>query len=155
MKLFTEIPLDEIKKIEQWEGADINAAKVILADECTKLLHGEECLAQIHATTQALYGGNSDGDEDLASLPKIAIDDEGALLDGSGVSVVDILVKSGLVTSRSEAKRLIKAGGARVNGEKVIEDSAVVIKSDFDNDGRLKLSSGKKKHVVIQISSKI
>jgi len=138
--------------MESWEGSQLNAAKVILADECTKLLHGEECLAQIHATVQSLYGSGSD-ESDLDSLPKFYIDNTEVekINSNSGLSVVDILVKAGFASSKSEAKRLIKGGGARVNGEKVDDENALLSVKDFGTEGRLKLSSGKKKHALVLI----
>eukprot|EP01041_Mallomonas_annulata_P011810 gene11810-24741_t len=118
LKLFTEIPLEEINKMKSWEGSALNEAKKILADAATTMLHGPDCLPKIHATVQSLYGGNGADGNDLDSLPTI-----------------------------SEAKRLIKGGGARINGEKVDDELFTVTSKDFDENGRLKLSSGKKKHV--------
>ena len=148
LKLFTEVSLEEIAVMEKWEGADLNKAKIILADEATKLLHGETCLAKIHATTQTLFAGAS-GSTDLSSLPRFQLDsNEGLAARGAGISVVDLLIKAELAASKGEAKRLIKAGGARVNDEKVADEAALVTTSGF-KDGQLKLSSGKKTHVLI------
>ena len=153
LKLFTEVPLEQIRGMEKWEGAELNKAKVVLADEATKLLHGEACLAQIHTTAEALFaaarGGGAGGD--LSSLPRFELTaKEGAgLRGGKGIPVVDLLVKAELASSKGEAKRLIKAGGARVNDEKVVDEAAVVAAGGFDAEGRLKLSSGKKNHVLI------
>lgn len=148
LKLFTEVSLEEIAVMEKWEGADLNKAKIILADEATKLLHGEACLAKIHATTQTLFAGAS-GSTDLSSLPRFQLDsNEGLAARGAGISVVDLLIKAELAASKGEAKRLIKAGGARVNDEKVADEAALVTTSGF-KDGQLKLSSGKKTHVLI------
>ena len=125
----------------------------LTADEATKLLHGEACLAQIHTTAEALFaaarGGGAGGD--LSSLPRFELTaEEGAgLRGGKGIPVVDLLVKAELASSKGEAKRLIKAGGARVNDEKVVDEAAVVAAGGFDAEGRLKLSSGKKNHVLI------
>jgi len=149
LKLFTEVPLDEIRAMERWEGAELNKAKELLADEATKLLHGEACLAQIHDTVKTLFAGGAGAD--LSSLPRFALTaSEGQdVRDGKGVLVVDLLIKAGLAASKGEAKRLIKAGGARVNDEKVSDEAAVVSAGGFDTEGRLKLSSGKKTHVLI------
>ena len=151
LKLFTEVPLEEIRAMEKWEGAELNKAKVLLADEATTLLHGAACLAQIHATVQTLFAGAAGSD--LSSLPRFQLSAaEGQeLLAGKGVAVVDLLVKAGLVASKGEAKRLIKAGGARVNDEKVADEAAVVSAGLFDSEGVLKLSSGKKTHVLIAL----
>ena len=100
LKLFTEVPLTELAIIENWKGSELNAAKILLADEATHLLHGNDCLAQIHATVDSLFAGGSGGAE-LESLPKFTVS-EGSM------SVVDLLVLAGMSTSKGEAKRLIK-----------------------------------------------
>ena len=145
LKLFSELPLARINDMAQWEGAELNAAKKVLADEATTLLHGAGCLPAIHATAASLFSDSGSGRRggDLDSLPSFA----GAV----GDSVVELLATSGLASSKAEAKRLIKAGGARVNGEKVANMDVVLVDDDFGSDGRLKLSSGKKNHVVIHL----
>ena len=149
LKLFTEIPMEQIREMESWEGAQLNAAKVILADEATRMLHGAECLDVIKATAKTLFGGGGDGD--LESLPKIALSPEEStsLLQEGKLSVVDILIKSQFASSKAEARRLINGGGARINNIKVDDENAVVKEDFFDAEGRLKLSSGKKKHVLV------
>ena len=144
MKLFTEVSLEELAEIEKWEGSQLNAAKVLLADEATKLLHGEACLDQIHSTVNSLFATGGGG-SDLESLPKVYVDEDSA-------TVVDLLVKAGMSTSKGEAKRLIKGGGAKINDEKVTSEAAVVSLSDFGSDRRLKLSSGKKSHCLIVLN---
>ena len=131
--------------MEQWEGAQLNAAKIILADHATEALHGKECLDNIHATVASLFVDK--GASNLDSLEKYAITN--AMNLDLGVTVVDILVLSGMVSSKGEGKRLIKAGGARVNDIKISDEAALVFRKDFDEKGRLKLSSGKKKNVLI------
>lgn len=156
LKLFTEIPMHEISEMEKWEGADLNLAKIRLADEATAMLHGAECLDQIHSTVQSLFTGDGDG-ADLDSLPKIQLDIETAqkFVAGGGIPVVDIIMAAELAATKSEAKRLIKGGGARINGEKILSEADIVTKDDFDASGRLKLSSGKKKHVVVQLPDSV
>ena len=151
LKLFTEVPLAEIEAMAAWEGAQLNKAKEVLADETTRLLHGESCLQAIRETAATLFGGSSGSSADLESLPKITLARTDLATTG-GLSVTDLLVKTDMVTSKSEAKRLIKNGGARVNDKKVESDTAVVLTSDFDSEGRLKLSSGKKNHVLVVLS---
>ena len=152
LKLFTEVTLSEINVIAGWEGAELNKAKVLLADEATKLLHGEACLKQIHATVQTLFAG-AEG-SDLSSLPKVLLSAaEGASLSAGGITVVDLLAKASMAASKGEAKRLIKGGGARINDEKVT-DGALVTTVDFDGYGRLKLSSGKKTHCLVILEGK-
>ena len=149
MKLFTEVPLAEITEMSMWEGADLNKAKKILADETTALLHGRDCLEKIHATAATLFAG---GGQSLDSLPKILLDpSDVSVVRESGISLVDLLIRAEFATSKAEAKRMIKAGSARINDEKVVDESALVTFNKFDENGNLKLSSGKKKHAVITL----
>jgi tyrosyl-tRNA synthetase len=166
MKLFTDVSMEEIRGFEALEGLQLNAVKVRLADEATQLLHGPACLAAIHATVANLYGAGgatvagvsaqaTGGASSLDSLKQVVIQkcDFSGDEDSSIIAVVDLLVKGGLASSKNEARRLITAGGARVNDEKVVEEIATVNKhKDFDSKFRLKLSAGKKKHVLIVIS---
>jgi tyrosyl-tRNA synthetase len=149
LKLFTEVSMEEIRVMETWEGSQLNTAKVILADEATRMLHGEECLTTIKATAQSLFGGGSEAD--LDSLPKFTLNNQesSSLLQEGKLTIVDILIKSQMASSKSEARRLITGGGARVNNEKVVDENAVVKSEDFDALGRLKISSGKKKHALV------
>jgi tyrosyl-tRNA synthetase len=126
LKLFTEVPLEQVREYEKLEGAALNNVKKLLADEATSLLHGSDCLPSIHATVESLFSGGG----------------------GVGGADMESLVKVGFASSKGEAKRLIKGGGARVNDEKVEDDGATVSKDRFEN-GRLKLSSGKKKHILV------
>lgn len=135
--------------MESWEGAQLNEAKIILADEATKLLHGSDCLNSIHETVKSLFstGGSSNYD----SLPRIKLSDTliTQIESGNGVSVVDAMLAASLATSKTEARKAIINGGARINDEKVSSEAAVFTKSDFDESGRMKLSLGKKRHVLI------
>jgi tyrosyl-tRNA synthetase len=136
--------MKEIDEMAQWTGAQLNSAKVRLADEATALLHGPDCLKQIHATAAALFGAPG-ATTDLDSLPRIPL---GRSLE-SGVTVVELLIKASMAMTKSEARRLIKGGGARINDQKVNDENATVRLEDFDAEGLLKLSSGKKNHVLI------
>ena len=141
--------MEHIKEMESWEGAKLNEAKVFLADEATRLLHGEDCLAAIKTTASALYGNNSNAG-DLDSLPKFVLsEEEKEALSTSTLPVVSIIMKCQLAASKAEARRLITGGGARVNDIKITDDAAVISAEDFDSAGKLKLSSGKKKHVLV------
>jgi len=137
--------------MEKWEGAQLNQAKVILADQATQLLHGQDCLEAIHETAKSLF---SSGGKSYDSLPKIVLGSDmvGKLESGSGLTVVEIMILADMATSKTEARKAILNGGARVNDEKVVSDSAVVNKVDFNSDGQMKLSLGKKKHALIVMS---
>lgn len=147
--MFTELPLEQINDMTKWEGAALNEAKVILADEATSLLHGSECLESIHATVASLFASRDSNS--LDSLPRIALNDvQVAAVKGStGLPVVDILVVSGLVKSKSEARTFINGGGIRINGVKISDEKLMIGVSDFVTDGCLKIAVGKKKHVLI------
>ena len=143
LRLFTELPLDEIARLESLEGAEINQAKIILANEATKLCHGEEAAKASEATATQTFaqGQMSDG------LPQFAMSADQAY----GLSVLDAFVTAELAASKGEIRRLIKGGGARINGTAISSDDAVLSESDF-TDGRCQLSAGKKRHALITIS---
>ena len=120
-------------------AAAVNAAKRRLADACTTLLHGADALPDIHATVGRLFAG---GGGSAASLPRVAVGD-------AEITVVDALVSAGFAKSKSEAKRLIKGGGARLDGAKVDDvDATVALEAGVD----VKLSSGKKKHAILELA---
>jgi tyrosyl-tRNA synthetase len=141
--------MEDIQAMSSWEGAQLNEAKTLLADEATRLLHGDACLSAIHTTAMSLFGSgsSSSSSSDLESLPQIPIA-PGA----DSMSVVDLLVKAQMATSKNAARRLIKNGGARINDQKVTSDTVILSQQDFDEKGRLKLSSGKKNHVVLVLT---
>ena len=152
LKIFTELPLEKIKEFESLEGSALNDLKVMLADSATSMLHGPECLDQIHTTVKSLYSKGGGGGGDLDSLERVSLTSSD-VPEEKGILVVDLLVRSQLTSSKGEAKRLIKLGGAKVNDVKVDDESKVVTRNDFDGQGRLKLSSGKKKHVLIELTN--
>ena len=143
LKLFTEVPLDEIERLGKLEGAEINDAKKVLADEATKMCHGEAAAADAAETARKAFeeGASAEG------LPTIEI----AKADlEAGKSVVDLFVDTGLSASKGEARRLIRGGGARVNDQKLDDEGATVTLADLNADGVVKLSSGKKKHALVR-----
>lgn len=131
LRLFTDVDLAEIEKLESLEGAEINKAKEILAHEATKLCHGEDSARQAADTARKTFTEGSGG-EDLPSHD----------VDGASIGVIDGLVALGLVQSKKEAKRMIAGGGVRVDGDKVEAEDAVISACDAP----VKLSAGKKKH---------
>lgn len=144
MKLYTVMPMDEIAKYENLQGAEINEAKKKLAFESTKLCHGEESAREAEETAKKTFEQGSVGDD----LPTIEID--GTRLD-AGVSVIELFKETGLVASNGEARRLIKGGGARINDEKVASDELKCSLADLAN-GVIKLSAGKKKHALVKVA---
>ena len=145
LRLFTELPLDEIARLEKLEGAEINQAKIILANEATTLCHGIEAAHKAAETATQTFqgGGKADG------LPSMEV----ASTDLAELSLLDAFVQLGLTASKGEARRLIKGGGLRINGESITDETRQLGVSDFDNEGRVQLSAGKKRHGLVQISN--
>ncbi len=135
MKMLTFLPLEEIEKMEGWEGSQLNTAKEILAFELTKLVHGEEEAAKAQEAAKAVFGsGNAE------NMPSAELFDED-FTDGN-IDIVSILCKAEMVPTRSEGRRAVEQGGVSVNGEKVTDPKAVFAKTDFA-DGMV-VKKGKK-----------
>jgi tyrosyl-tRNA synthetase len=146
LKLFTELPLDEITELEKLEGSDINNAKIVLADEATSLLHGKECLIVIHDTINTMFSGTGASTE---GLPRVYVKKEDV---AEGVRVLDLIVELGLASSKQEARRLIQGGGARKGDtEKITDVNASLTKLDFGDSNELTLRAGKKRAGVVEL----
>ncbi len=143
LRLFTELPLDEIARLEALQDAEINEAKKILADLATTLCHGPEAAAAAAETARRTFEEGSMA-TDLPSI-EVAADE---LRDG--VLLFELLRRAGLCQSNGEARRLIKGGGARVNDKSVRDEMAKVSIDDLTSDDVVKLSAGKKRHVLIR-----
>ncbi len=144
LKIFTDLPLDEIARLEALQGVEINDAKKTLATEATALLHGRDEANKAAAAAQATFvdGARSD---DLPSFPVTG--DELA----AGLRVAAAFVRAGLVASNGEAKRHIAAGALRVNDSAVSDENATLSSTHVQN-GAIKLSLGKKKHALLKLS---
>ena len=142
LKLFTELPLDEIARLEALPGAQINEAKKVLADEATTLLHGAEAAATARAAAESAFeqGGLS------IDLPHFDIPI--AQL-GEGIALATLVADAGLATSRSEARRLAQGGGVRVNDEQEKDGMRLLTAADL-KDGVIKLAAGKKKIILVR-----
>ncbi|WP_136682837.1 tyrosine--tRNA ligase [Falsirhodobacter xinxiangensis] len=140
LKLYTELPVEECERLGALAGSEINAAKVILANEVTALLHGRDAATAAEATAKAVFEQGGVGEElevvTLAALPE-------------GLSVARFLVDAGLVTSGKEAKRLIAENGLRFNNELVADANAPVTAETIGAE--LKVSMGKKKHRLVRL----
>ena len=145
LRLFTELPMDEVKRLEALEGAEINDAKIILANEVTKLCHGEDAAMQAAETARQTFAAGKMAD----GLPQIELSQDEA----DGLSILDAFIKTDLASSKGEVRRLIKGGGARLNNVAITSDEAVLSLDDFADEGRCQLSSGKKRHALIVLSS--
>ncbi|BDF32685.1 tyrosine--tRNA ligase [Lachnospiraceae bacterium] len=144
IRMLTFLPLEEIDKMDSWEGAQLNTAKEILAYELTKLVHGEEEAEKAQESARALFSQGA-----AAQMPtaEITADD---LADG-GIDILTLLLKSGLVPSKSEARRAVQQGGVAVDGEKVTDIQKVFTSDAFTGEGMI-LKKGKKnfRKVVLQ-----
>ena len=137
IRMLTFLPLEEIDQMDAWEGAQLNQAKEILAYELTKLVHGEEEADKAQSAAKALFSqGNA------ADMPKTTLSAED--LDDGAVDILSMLVKSGLVPSRSEARRAVQQGGVTVDGEKVEDIYKSYTGKELSGEG-LVLKRGKKK----------
>ena len=135
LRLFTDLPLDEVARLESLSGSEINAAKVVLANEVTRLVRGDEAAQAAAATASATFAGDGLGQD----LPTVTVGPD-------GISVIDALVALGFAASRGEAKRLIAGGGARIDGSAVTDENHRIVLGT--NEARL--SSGKKKHGILR-----
>jgi len=140
LKLFTDLPLDEIAKLEKLRDAEINEAKKILAFEATKLRHGEVAAKTAADTAHETFEGGGKG----ADLPTFTLPRH------QSMSIIDIVVALGFSSSKGEAKRLIEQGGLRLNDKPVSSQMATIKASDLDASGTARLSAGKKRHALIK-----
>ncbi|MDZ4372951.1 MAG: tyrosine--tRNA ligase [Phenylobacterium sp.] len=142
MRLFTELPLDEIARLEALPGAQINDAKKVLANEATRMLHGDEAAAAAEAAARAAFEeGRLSDDLPTIDLPTAQFD--------AGVQLADLAVTAGLAGSKGEARRLAQGGGLRVNDKAEADANRMITAADLA-DGVLKLSAGKKKIVLVK-----
>ena len=136
IKMLTFLPLEEIEKMESWEGSELNKAKEILAFELTQLVHGTEEANKAKEASAALFSGNGNTE----NMPKTALADDD-FVDGN-IDILTLLVKAGMTASKSEARRAVEQGGVSVNGDKVTDAKVVFAKDVFAEEFILK--KGKK-----------
>ncbi len=142
LKFFTDLPVEECERLGTLEGAAINEAKKILATEATAICHGREAAeAAAETARQAFETGSLAIDLPSRDLPKAELE--------AGIPAFRLFGESGLVTTNSEARRLIRGGGARLNDTQVNDENLIVTMDDLV-EGVLKLSSGKKRHLLIR-----
>jgi tyrosyl-tRNA synthetase len=139
LRMFTDLPLAEIARLEQLKNADINAAKELLATEATRLCHGDEAAREAAATAAlAFAGGAAEG------LPTFALTGDEPVL------IIDVAVALGMASSKSDGRRLVEQGGVRLNDQPVLTVHASIRGSDLDQSGTARLSVGKKRHALIR-----
>lgn len=137
LRLFTDLDLDEIARLETLQGAEINEAKKILADATTAMAHGMEAAVEAAETARKTFEEGSGGE----ALPSIAVSD-------SAIPLIDAMVDLGLVASKKEARRMVAGGGARIDGAAVTDENALIP----NGKSTVRLSAGKKKHGLIEFS---
>ncbi|MBP3578783.1 MAG: tyrosine--tRNA ligase [Lachnospiraceae bacterium] len=137
LKMLTFLPLEEIAKMEAWEGSQLNQAKEILAFELTKLVHGEEEANKALEASKALFAGGGS----LENMPTTELTDD-QFTDGA-IDIISMMVAAGMVASRSEGRRAIEQGGVTVEGEKVTDIGTKFTKEDLSGEGKI-VKKGKK-----------
>ena len=140
LKLFTILPMAEITKLEALGGAEINEAKKVLANAATALLHGEAAAQGAAETARKTFEEGTSA----SGLPTISVDL------AQPIGILSALVQAGLASSNGEAKRSIQGGAIKVNDVAVTDEKMMISQSDLNSDGAIKLSMGKKKHVLIK-----
>lgn len=142
LKLFTELPVDECERLGALEGAEVNSAKIILANQVTTLCHGAQAAKNAESTAREVFEKGGVGDD----LPTLELSADEI---GDGISFNQLLVRSGLVASGKEAKRIIASGGARLN-DVPVENAGVMLSVD-DIAKSPKISSSKKRHALVKL----
>jgi len=143
LRLFTELPADEIARLEALRNAEINNAKIVLAGEATRLCHGADVAAAANETARRTFVDGAIGE----ALPTVEL--SGAEL-AAGIPAFKAFRRAGLAASNSEARRLIKGGGARINDAAVDSEIREITAADLDTEGVIKLSAGKKRHALLR-----
>ncbi|MGB0683750.1 MAG: tyrosine--tRNA ligase [Magnetovibrionaceae bacterium] len=142
LKLFTTLPMDEIARLEALQGAEINEAKKVLADAVTSFAHGAEAAAQARQTAEKTFeAGQAASGLPTIDIPKADLE--------AGLPAFDALRRAGLASSNGEARRLIKGGGGRVNDQQIKDETQIISLADMIDD-QIKLSAGKKRHVLVK-----
>ncbi len=145
LKMLTFLPLEEIAELEKLEGSELNKAKEILAYETTKLVHGEEEAKKAQESARALFGGGAS----MENVPTTELADSD-FADGS-INILDLLVRSGLAPSKSEARRNVQQGGVSVDGEKITDLGAAVTADSIRENGGIMVKRGKKAYKKITV----
>lgn len=145
LKMLTFVPLDEIREMEKLEGSEINKAKVRLAYEVTKMVHGEEEAEKARNAAESLFGGSKDSE----NIPATEIN--ASLLSDGALTILDALLESGLVPSKAEGRRLIKQGGICVNEENISSFDFAIPEDQLKGEGVL-IRKGKKTYHRVYVS---
>lgn len=143
LRLYTDLPLDEIARLDALGGAEINEAKKILATEATALRHGrDKAMSAARTAEQTFEHGGLGSDLPTLAVPCRELD--------TGIALFVLMTRAGLTASNGEARRLIKGGGGRINGKVVGDETRTVTPADLTEDGVIKISAGRKKHALVR-----
>ena len=143
LKLFTDLDINQIDNLKN-NNQDINQLKILLANETTTMLHGAKAAKDSELTAQKTFSDKSIG----KNLPIIKIRKN---IITNGVNILDIVLQTKLGNSKSEIRRMIKNNGLKINNEVVTDEKKIIDQNDFDQDNNLKISHGKKQHVIVKI----
>jgi tyrosyl-tRNA synthetase len=143
LKLFTELPLDEIARLEQLAGSDINEAKIVLANEATALCHGREAAAAAAETARRVFAEGGIGEDlPVIEVPRAQLE--------QGQAAINLFHQAKLAASVGEVRRLFRGNGARINDQPVNDEKRLLTVADLNSDGVIKLSAGRKRHALIK-----
>ena len=145
LRLFTELSIDEIKRLEILKGSELNDAKKVLADQATTLCHSEVAAQFARETARKTFEEGSQGE----ALPSIELSQKEL---GAGIPAFELFKLTGLASSNGEARRLIKSGGGRLNDNPITNEMQRISPEDLNSDSVIKLSAGKKRHALVKIS---
>ncbi len=143
MKLFTDIELEQIESLKN-NNQDINKLKILLANEATTMLHGSKAAKDSELTAQKTFGDKSIG----KNLPVVKIKKN---IIANGINIFDLVLQTKLANSKGEIRRMIKNNGLRINNEILSDETKIINQSNFDESNNLKVSHGKKQHVIVKI----
>jgi tyrosyl-tRNA synthetase len=143
LRLFTDLGTDEIASLEALSGSEINEAKKVLANEATRMCHGEDAALAVAETARRTFEDGEAGDQlPTVDLPRAELE--------SGIPAFEMLRRAGLASSNGEARRLIKGGGGRANDIVITDELQKVSLADVNDQGYIKLSAGRKRHVLVR-----
>jgi tyrosyl-tRNA synthetase len=144
LAFYTFLPMAEVRRLGSLHGADLNAAKEVLAFEATKIIHGEEEAVKAQEAARSLFGGDGEGE-----VPTVEL--SGSLFEGDGVPVTVLFREAGLVTSSNEARAQIQQGGLAIDGDRVTDPQARIGVATLDGRQELMLSRGRKRHMRVVV----
>ena len=143
LRLFTDLELDEVRRLEALEGVEINQAKKVLADAATGLCHGAGAAAAAAETARQTFDEGGSGDQlPTVDVPRADLE--------NGIPAFELLRRANLAKTNGEARRLIKGGGGRLNGAVITDETRLVGLADLTGEGVIKLSAGRKRHAVVR-----